>query len=79
MAKATGIGMGELKRFTGLLAGRHLYQDEPGQPPQLVEVDYIEGTAYVTFLDVEAEDGEVMLQASDMAGTFKKAFGHSDV
>jgi hypothetical protein len=72
MAKATGIGMGELKRFTGLLGGRHLYHDAPGEPPQLVEVNYIEGVAYVTFLDAEDEDGEVTLPASEMTGTFTR-------
>lgn len=71
MAKATGIGVGELKRFTGLLGGRHLYE-EPGKDPQLVVVNYIEGDAWVTFLDVEEEDGEVTHLAQEMAGTFRK-------
>jgi hypothetical protein len=61
-----------LVRFTGMRAGRHLYFDHPSQPGQLVDITYELGDAVVRFLDVEPEDAEVTLLASDMSGTFER-------
>lgn len=65
-------GLAPLVPLTGLLAGRYLYIDHPGQDVQLVDVTYEDGDAVVRFLDAEEEDAEVTLLARDMSGEFRR-------
>lgn len=66
-------GQSPVIRFTGMLAGTYRYIDFPGAEPQLVDVTYEDGHAVVRFVDLDPEDQQEQLLASDMAGTFERA------
>ena len=50
---------------------RHHYFEAPGMPSLLVDVTYVLGEHIARLLEVEPEDGEVVLLVADMPGRFE--------